>query len=128
MTDSGRRVLPGVLLLFLLLAIYWDPLFTHRNFAGRDLLGYNLPIEKAVHDAYSRGRWPTWVEEISGGRPLLANINVGAFYPARALLSPIRFPMAMRIYPVLHWWLAGLGTLFLLTSVGCSAPAAWVGA
>src|SRR5215831_6727073 len=128
MTESGRRVLPGVLFLLLLVAVYADPLLAGRNFAERDLLGYHLPIEEAVHNAYARGRWPLWIEEVSGGRPLLANINVGALYPIRALLSPISFPMAMRIYPVLHWALAGMGVMALLSTIGTTMGAMWVGA
>ena len=71
--------------------LYADPLFLRRNFAGRDLLVYNLPMEKAVHDAYARGRLPVWIPEVSGGRPLLANPNMGAMYPVRMLLSVLSF-------------------------------------
>src|SRR5262249_9647346 len=75
-----------------------------------------------------RGRWPVWIEEVSGGRPLLANINVGALYPIRALLAPISFPIAMRVYPVLHWALAGFGVMALLSMLDASLGARWVGA
>ena len=46
------------LFLLLVMIVYADPLFTRRNFGGRDLLAYNLPMEKTVHDAYARGRLP----------------------------------------------------------------------
>jgi len=120
----------GDLLLFALLvtAVYADPLFVRRNFGGRDLLGYHLPIEKAVHDAYQRGRLPVWISEISGGRPLAANPNVGAFYPVRPLLSLFPFPLAMRIYPVVHWVFSGVGMILLLRLLGVSASGAWLGA
>ena len=85
-----------------------------RNFIGRDIVPYNLPLEKAVHDAWARGRVPVWWNEISGGRPLMPNPNAGVFYPVRPLLSLVPFPLAMRIYPVLHWVLAGWGMLLLL--------------
>ena len=123
-----RRLLPGLLWLLLVALVYADPLFVARNFAGRDLLGYHLPVEKAVHDAYARRSWPVWFAEISGGRPLLPNINVGALYPIRPLLAPFRFPVAMRIYPVLHWAVAGLGVMALLRVLGVSRSAAAVGA
>jgi len=123
-----RRALPGVLLVLLIGAVYSDPLFFRRNFAGRDLLAYNLPMEKAVHDAYGRGRLPVWMPEISGGRPLLPNPNIGALYPVRPLLALVPFPLAMRIFPVLHWALAGLGVLILLSRLGASRSGAWVGA
>jgi hypothetical protein len=96
-----RRALPGVLFALLVIGVYAGPLFFRRNFAGRDLLTYNLPVERAVHDAYARGRLPVWIPEISGGRPLLPNPNSGAFYPVRPLLSLVRFPAAARLYPVL---------------------------
>lgn len=122
------RAAPGLLFVLLLSAVYADPLLCRRNFAGRDLLGYHLPVESAIHDAYARGRIPVWLADISGGRPLAANPNAGVFYPLRPLFSLVPFPLAMRIYPVLHWALAGLGMLTLLRSLGASRAAAWVGA
>jgi hypothetical protein len=107
---------------------YADPLFCPRAFGGRDLTAYNYPTEFAIHDAYSRGRLPVWEYAISGGRPLLPNPNAGALYPARWLLSPLSFPLAMRIYPVLHWSLAGIGMLVLLSRLGASPGAGWIAA
>ena len=124
----ARQALPGALFVLLLCAVYADPLFARRNFAGRDLLAYNLPVEKAVHDAYARGRWPVWMPEISGGRPLLPNPNTGALYPVWALLSLVSFPLAVRIFPLLHWAAGGIGIMCLLRSLGGSKSAAWVSA
>ena len=124
----ARRALPGLLFALLVVAVYSPTLFTRRNFAGRDLLVYHLPIEKAVHDAYSQGALPAWIAEISGGRPLAANPNVGAFYPIRPLLASLPFPAAMRIFPVLHWIIAGIGVMVLLRSLAVSRSAAWIGA
>ena len=130
MRDLGRWrwTVPGSLFVLFVLAIYSTPLASRRNFAGRDLLVYSLPIEKAVHQAYARGRLPIWIPEISGGRPLAANPVVGAFYPLRPLLAMFPFPVAMRLFPVFHWAAAGLGILLLLRSLGSSQAAAWIGA
>jgi hypothetical protein len=127
-SERGKTLGTAGLFLLLVVAVYSDPLFTRRSFGGRDLIAYNLPMESAVHDAYARGRLPVWMPEISGGRPLLPNPNAGALYPIRPLLSLIPFPLAMRIFPVLHWALAGLGVLFLLRRLGASPSAAWVAA
>src|SRR5438105_9084862 len=116
-----REKLAVGLFLLLVVTVFFDPLFLRRNFCGRDLLGYHLPIENAVHDAYQRGRLPVWISEISGGRPLAANPNVGAFYPVRPLLSLFPFPLAMRIYPVVHWVFSGVGMILLLRLIGVSA-------
>lgn len=118
----------GGLFLLLVLAVYADPLFFRRNFGGRDLLAYGLPIESVIHDAYAHGRLPIWNPWISGGRPLLANPNAGALYPARPLLSLVPFPVAFRIFPLLHWALAGLGMITLLRVIGVSKGGAWIAA
>ncbi|MDQ5856937.1 MAG: hypothetical protein M3542_01485 [Acidobacteriota bacterium] len=123
-----RRALPGLLFVLLVVAVYSPTLFSRRNFAGRDLLVYNLPIEKTIHDAYSRGSLPVWMPEVSGGRPLLPNPNAGALYPLRFLLSVFSFPVAMRLFPIVHWAAAGVGMMLFLRSIAASRAAGWVGA
>jgi hypothetical protein len=126
--SAGRRAVPAFLFALLVVGVYSDPLFFRRNFAGRDLLVYHLPIEHAIHDAYSRGRLPVWIPHISGGRPLAANPNTGALYPARPILSVVPFPLAARLFPILHWIAAGIGVMLLLRSVRVSRSGAWAGA
>jgi hypothetical protein len=126
--DRSRAWLPALGFAALVVVLYADPLFFRRNFAGRDLFVYNLPMEKAMHGAYSRGRLPVWMPEMSGGRPLLPNPNAGAMYPVRPLLSILSFPMAMRLFPLLHWIAAGIGMILLLRSLGVSRSGSWLGA
>ena len=122
------RVLPGVLFAALVIVVYTNPLFVRRNFCGRDLLVYNLPMEMSVHEAYSRGKLPVWSPEISGGRPLLPNPNAGALYPPRAALGLLSFPAAARVFPIFHWIAAGVGMIVLLRAIGVSRAGAWIGA
>jgi len=122
------RAIPGVLFVLLVLAVWADPLFFRRSFAGRDLIAYNLPLEKGIHDAYARGAFPLWYPEISGGRPLLPNPNAGALYPVRILLAVLPFPAMAKVFPILHWAFAGLGTMLLLRSAGASRAVGWIGA
>ena len=128
---EGHRhgaLLPACLFAVFVIAIYGGTLFSRRVFVGRDLVAYNLPLEKSIHDAYVRGRLPVWSPEISGGRPLLPNPNGGALYPVRILLSALPFATAMRIFPVLHWALAGIGAMLLLRAIGASASAGMIAA
>ena len=121
-------LLPAALFALLLLVVYADPLFVRRNFVGRDLVAFGLPLESMVHDAWARGRVPVWAADLSGGRPLLPNPSSGALYPVRPLLSLLPFPSAMRLFPVLQWLVGGLGMLLALRAIGASRSAAWVGA
>ncbi|MFN2386308.1 MAG: hypothetical protein ABR576_08490 [Thermoanaerobaculia bacterium] len=123
-----RTLRLAVIFGLLVIVSYADPLFFRRIYAGRDPVGYHYPVEHAVHDAYARGRLPVWMPEISGGRPLLANPNVGTRYPARPVLSLLPFPTSMRVFPVLHWIGSGVGMLILLRALRVSPLAAWLGA
>jgi Predicted membrane protein (DUF2079) len=123
-----ERALPGILFTLLVLVAYADPLLTRRTFVGRDIVPYNIPLESVVHDAWSRGRLPVWWEDVSGGRPLLPNPNAGVFYPLRPMLAALPLPTAMRIFPVFHWILGGLGMLLLARAIGASRGAGWVSA
>jgi hypothetical protein len=129
--DSGAgpwRLKTAALFLLLVMVVYADPLFTGRSFVGRDLVPYGYPLEKSVHEAWARGKLPVWNEDVSGGRPLFPNPNAGTLYPIRPLLSRLPFPVAMRLFPVLHWALAGIGMMFLLGVLGASGGAAWISA
>ena len=123
-----RRLAPALLFTLLVAAVYADPLLVRRAFVGRDIVPYNLPLERAVHDAWSRGRLPRWNPDVSGGRPLLPNPNAGALYPVRPLLALVSFENAMRVFPVLHWALAGCGMLALSSALRASRASAWVAA
>jgi hypothetical protein len=122
------RLLDAVLFTALVGLMYADPLFVRRNFSGRDLIAYNLPLEKSIHDAWSRGRLPLWTPEVSGGRPLAPNPNAGALYPPRAALAALPMPLSVRVFPVLHWAAAGIGVLVLGAALGRSRGASWVAA
>jgi hypothetical protein len=124
----GTRFAPEWLFAALVLLLFADPLFFRRNFAGRDLLMYHLPVEREIHEAYASGALPLWSAGISGGRPLLPNPNTGSLYPVRPLLALLSFPLAFRVYPVLHWILAGIGMIRLGRALGAGRGAAWMGA
>ncbi len=128
MSPRLRGWLLGGLFAATVVVVYSDPLFGPRTFVGRDIVPYGLPLEKAVHDAWSRGRIPVWWESVSGGRPLAGNPNAGIFYPLRPALAGLPFPAAARTFPIVHWVLGGLGMILLLRSIGGSHPAAWIAA
>ena len=114
----------GLALAVLLAIVFADPLFSRRAFAGRDFARYFFPIEQAVHDAWSRARPPLWMPEVSFGRPLASNPNVGAFYPIRIGMAVLPLEGALKLFPVLHLALAGLGVFLLARLLGISSLAA----
>jgi hypothetical protein len=110
----------------LLAILFADPLFVAKTFSSRDLGPFFHPIEKAVHESWRHGHVPLLLPEISFGRPLAANPNTGAFYPLRVAMAALPFPLAFKLFPLLHLWLAGLGAFLLARALGCSPPGAYL--
>ncbi|HTR04618.1 MAG TPA: hypothetical protein VMN82_15640 [Thermoanaerobaculia bacterium] len=122
--SSGRVRAAGLFglgLALLLLVVFADPLLSRRSFAGRDFVRFFLPVEKAIHDAWARGRVPVSMPEASFGRVLAANPNSGVFYPVRLALAALPLEAALKAFPVVHLWLAGVGAFVLAQSLGASA-------
>jgi hypothetical protein len=118
----------GLVFACVLCGLFADPLLSRRSFAGRDFARYFLPVEQAVHEAWSRGRAPLWMPEASFGRPLAANPNIGAFYPPRIAMSALPLSTALKLFPVFHLWVAGFGAFLLARFFGVSAFGAGVAA
>jgi hypothetical protein len=104
--------------------VFADAVFESRTFAQGYLSSFFFPLEKAVHEAWSHGRVPIWMPELSFGRALAANPNHGVFYPLQFAMAAIPFSAAFKIYPLLHLWLAGVGAFVLCRFLGASDWAA----
>ncbi len=114
--SAGFALLLGIL--------FFDPLLMPRTFVSRDLIPFFLPIEKAVHAAWRSGHVPLLIPEISFGRLLAANPNTGVFYPVRLAMALLPFSIAFKLFPVIHLWLAGVGSFLLARFIGTSRAGA----
>ena len=131
--QNGRHAAAGagafsVALALLLAIIFFDPLFSARSFTGRDLVAYFYPIEKSVHDQWRSGHVPLILPELSFGKPLAANPNAGVFYPLRIAMAAVAFPLAIKLFIVLHFWLAAVGAFLLARFLGASRSGAAIAA
>ena len=118
-----KRIDPVLLWLGLVVLLFADLLFLPRMVYGRDVNSYFLPLESAVHRAWSAGRLPLWFGGVSGGKPLLPNPNAGVFYPLRLLAAAFPFAYGFKLYLVAHVFLAGWGTIRLARALGAGRGA-----
>src|SRR5262245_52219440 len=127
----GRDLLAASALLAAV-AIFWRwrfmaPARTY-GFASVDLFLYFLPMREAVYGALATGRLPLWNPYQLCGIPLLATLQVGAFYPLHALHLVLPPAQAMAATAVLHIVLATLGSYALVRTLGLSTTAGLVAA
>ncbi len=105
-------VATGILLLLTAL-FFWKLAFSDLILARGDTYHYFYPYWDARSEAFRAGELPLWTNDIFMGAPLLANPQLGTFYPPNWIVTPFAAPDAIRYSILLHILWAGLGTFLL---------------
>ncbi len=114
---SWRRLLPIGCALILTLLFFHQLVFSGKILARGDTFQYFYPYWDARNEAFRAGALPLWTPDLFMGAPLLANPQVGAYYPLNWLTAPFRAPTAIAISIVLHVALAAAGTVYMYRQV-----------
>ncbi|MCY4463905.1 MAG: YfhO family protein [Chloroflexi bacterium] len=122
MTRARLLGLAPLLCLLLPLLFYHQLVFSRMIFARGDAFNYFYPYWDARNAAFRQAELPLWTTDLFMGAPLLANPQIGAYYPPNWLTAPLRAPDAMALSIVLHIALAGLGMVYLYRTVQSRSP------
>jgi hypothetical protein len=132
---GDRLRVPYWILLIEVLFFYRQVLFYDGWVIPWDLRYFHLPHASFIAECFRNGELPLWDPYVYCGRPFSANIQAQLFYPplALAILISNWAGGANLLYfleweVVLHVFLAGLFTFWLLRRLGTSQPAALLGA
>ena len=108
-----RRFLPLFLIIFSTLIFFRQMTFSDLILARGDTYNYFYPYWDVRNAAFRAGELPLWTTDLFMGAPLLANPQLGSYYPLNWLTAPFRAPQAIKISILLHSILAGLGVFYL---------------
>ncbi len=127
-----RRYWPIALLLGLTLVFFYKLAFSGMILARGDTFSYFYPYWHARNAALMAGHLPLWSPDIFMGVPLLANPQLGTFYPPNWLVAPLPPPDGVRLSVLLHIFWALWGAYILarhmrLAAVPALAAAALFG-
>lgn len=128
MAAWARRAAPA-LLLALFTLLFWQPLaFSSDILARGDTYNFFYPFWDARSAAFQAGHLPLWTPDLFMGAPLLADPQVGTFYPPNWLLAWLPTVDALRLAILLHVFWAGLGAYALFRRLhDASAAFSWGG-
>ena len=87
-------------------------------FRGVDFLRLHLLNREYLWAALRAGRLPLWNPHVGLGRPFLADVEVGAFYPPNLLCLPLGGAGGLALSAVLHALLAMAGMIGLCRYLG----------
>ena len=108
-----RPILALCLLAILSLLFFHQLAFSGKILARGDTFEYFYPYWDARDSAFRAGRLPLWTPDLFMGAPLLANPQIGVYYPPNWLTAPFRAPRAIAISILLHSLLAAAGACWL---------------
>ena len=112
-----KRLIPLILIIILTLLFFHQMMLTDKILARGDTYNYFYPYWDLRNAAFRAAELPLWTNSIFMGAPLLANPQLGAYYPPNWLTAPFHAPMAIKISILIHAVLAGAGMLFLYRQV-----------
>ncbi|MFQ6058800.1 MAG: YfhO family protein [Anaerolineae bacterium] len=109
------------LLSLLPLAFFWQAALRQGVFYFGDIFRLYYPQRAAYAQALRQGRLPLWSPDILSGYPLLAEGEMGAFYPLNLLLYRfLPLDMALNYSVILHFMIAGLAMYLFARSLRLS--------
>lgn len=97
----------------LTLVFFYRLAFTDQILARGDTFAYFYPYWHARNAAFLSGQLPLWSPNLFMGVPLLANSQIGTFYPPNWLVAPLSPPDGIRVSILLHVAWAGIGVYLL---------------
>ncbi len=112
-----KPILCSVLILILPLLFFHQLAFSGKILARGDTYQYFYPYWDARNQAFRAGELPLWTPKLFMGVPLLANPQLGTYYPPNWLTTPFRAPTAITLSILLHTALAAAGTCCLYRQV-----------
>lgn len=105
---KASLVLASLIIITLTFTFFWQILLTNLILSGVDIFLYFYPYKAYTADLLRQGRLPLWNPHLFMGAPLLANSQVGLFYPPNWLLIWLDAPKQVAWSIGLHIALAGI--------------------
>ncbi len=125
---SVRSLWPYLFLAWLVLLFFGDLLAGGRSFALRDVFINFLPWRVYAHQAMAAGEIPWWNPYGGYGKPFVADVEVGFYYPAHILFLFLPVVTAFKATWMLHLWIAGSSMFALCRSWALRTAASLVAA
>lgn len=112
--SRAKQIGLGLLALALIPLFYFEITFTDRIFARGDVFLYFYPYWEAGAEALMAGRVPWWNPDLFMGAPLVANSQMGFFYPLNwPLWLWLPIPYAFQVSILLHVAIAMINSYLL---------------
>lgn len=113
--------------LALAIVFFLPALLPGRMIFGTDYVAISLIFEEFVTARFAAGELPSWMPYVYGGVPFFAN-PMDIYNPVTLLLRLLQVPTHLHLewIFIIHFFIAGAGTYFLLRELGARRMAAYL--
>ena len=115
------------ILLFIVIFQYSEIIFHKKIFFIRDLTYIFHPWKTAVMESLINGKMPLWNPYSYCGMPLMANFQTAVFYPFSIFFYILGFILGLKLFIIIHTFLAALFLFLYLRSKKISIIASVTG-
>jgi membrane protein YfhO len=105
-------IIVSMLFMILWMIFFWRS-FTGHVLSGGDLVNQYIPYKQFFKDWIGKGIFPLWNPYTFSGRPFMADIQIGMFYPPNWFCFIMPVPVFFTFLTVIHLWFASIGAYFL---------------
>lgn len=117
---KSKFIVPFVLLFIVVIIQFGHVIATHATYFARDLTYLFHPWRTFAAQSIQTGQIPLWNEYSYCGMPFMANMQTALWYPFTIIFYLFPFVIALKIFHVLHYVLAGF--LGFLLARKCKVP------
>ncbi len=111
MTNFYKKYLlhPVNIILLFLIIIFFPLIFSGKTLFYRDISMQDFPLMGFVINSLKNFEFPLWNPYLFCGFPQMASLQPPLFYPLTIIYYFFPFSIAMGIFLVIHYFIAGLG-------------------
>ncbi len=125
---TGRDAIFLIVLAAVVMVAFWEVVAGGMVFFFRDFSLFFYPKRVLVAESLRNLQVPFWTQYGGCGEPVLGTWQVAAFYPGALLYYLLPMPASFMWFTVIHFFIAGAGTYYMMRTFGARRAAAGVAA
>jgi len=116
-----------IIILLAIIIFFYKIIFNNEIYFIGDIYTQSFPWKTFLQNSIQNKSIPYWSPFNFSGTPFLADIQKGAFYPPGIVFYLFDFAVAFKIFIIIHFFILGISSYFLLKSFGFRSISSVIG-
>lgn len=124
---NKENIFSIITILIAIIIFFNKIIFNNEIYFVGDIYTQFFPWKTFLKNSIESNSVPYWAPFYYSGTPFLADIQKGAFYPLGIVFYILNFPLALKTYVLVHFFILGISSYFLLKSFGFKSTSSIIG-